>query len=88
VRSWHFSQSPLITDPLHSFDTSMAQKSRFKIDASGQEYKPRKAFPQLPYAHIKNAKFLQTAKGKLLVDGWWAYLRKPVRAMTRSVGLS
>ena len=57
----------------------MAQKSRFKMDHAGQVH-TRKTFPQLPYSHIKNAKYLQTGRGKLLIDGWWAYLRKPVRS--------
>jgi delta24(24(1))-sterol reductase len=37
----------------------------------------RKAFPQLPWAFLKNPRYLETAAGsKLLIDGWWKYGRK------------
>ncbi|CUA70663.1 delta24(24(1))-sterol reductase [Rhizoctonia solani] len=59
------------------FDTSMSQKSRFKMQMQGT-YTPRWAFPQLPYGTIENPTFIQTAHGnKLLTSGWWAYARKP-----------
>jgi delta24(24(1))-sterol reductase len=67
-----------------SFDTSMAQKSRFKMEQAGN-YRPRYTFPQLPYSHLSNPRFLQTKHGKLLIDGWWAYLRKPVRLRSPSL---
>lgn len=39
----------------------------------------RKTFPQLPGGTVENPKFIQTQHGnKLLVDGWWAWARKPV----------
>ncbi len=74
-----FSQSVIDSSPiyLHSFDTSMSQKSAFKMQQAGN-FKPRKAFPQLPGGVIENPKFLSTDKGKLLIDGWWAWSRKPV----------
>lgn len=59
------------------FDTSMAQKSAFKMQQQG-EYKPRKAFPQLPWSVVENPTFIQTKHGnKLLTSGWWRYVRKP-----------
>ena len=64
-----------------SWDTSMSQKSRFKMQTQGITTF-RKTFPQLPGGTLANPKFIQTAHGnRLLVDGWWAYSRKPVRAL-------
>ena len=61
-----------------SFDTSMAQKSHFKMQLDGN-HNPRKTFPQLPWNTVKNPKYIDCANGgKLLISGWWAYLRKPV----------
>lgn len=63
------------------FDSSMSQKSRFKMQQQGEVTK-RNAFPQLPWGTVENPKFIQTSRGsKLLIDGWWAYLRKPVRVV-------
>ncbi|KIR81692.1 delta24(24(1))-sterol reductase [Cryptococcus gattii EJB2] len=59
------------------FDCSMAQKSVFKMQQQG-EYKPRKAFPQLPWAELKNPTYIQTKHGnKLLTSGFWRFARKP-----------
>ncbi|KAI5451036.1 C-24(28) sterol reductase [Naganishia albida] len=59
------------------FDTSMAQKSAFKMQQQGV-YVPRKSFPQLPGAVVENPTFIETKHGnKLLTSGWWAYARKP-----------
>ncbi|WVO17798.1 hypothetical protein L204_105496 [Cryptococcus depauperatus] len=59
------------------FDCSMAQKSTFKMQQQG-EYKPRKAFPQMPWAEVKNPTYIQTKHGnKLLTSGFWGYARKP-----------
>lgn len=64
---------------IHSFDTSMAQKSAFKMQQQGV-YVPRKSFPQLPGAIVENPTYIETKHGnKLLTSGWWAYARKPVR---------
>ena len=61
------------------WDTSMSQKSRFKMQTQGITTF-RNTFPQLPGGTIQNPKFIQTAHGnRLLVDGWWAWSRKPVR---------
>ncbi|CAK9783413.1 delta24(24-1) sterol reductase [Cutaneotrichosporon oleaginosum] len=58
------------------FDSSMAQKSAFKLQQQG-EYKPRGTFPTVPWSVVENPKFIQTKHGnKLLIDGWWQYARK------------
>lgn len=58
------------------FDTSMAQKSNFKMQQQG-EYKARFAFPTLPWSVIENPTYIETKHGnKLLTSGWWAYARK------------
>ncbi|EJD07687.1 ERG4/ERG24 ergosterol biosynthesis protein [Fomitiporia mediterranea MF3/22] len=59
------------------FDTSMSQKSRFKMQTQGT-FKWRKAFPQLPWGTCENPTYIQTSHGnRLLTSGWWAYARKP-----------
>ncbi|KAG8717888.1 C-24(28) sterol reductase [Ceratobasidium sp. 394] len=59
------------------FDTSISQKSHFKIHMLGT-YKPRWTFPQLPWGTIENSTYIQTAHGnKLLTSGWWQFARKP-----------
>ena len=47
---------------LHRWDTSMSQKSRFKMYTQGiTTY--RKTFPQLPWGVVENPKYIQTAHG-------------------------
>ncbi|KAH8829895.1 ergosterol biosynthesis ERG4/ERG24 [Flagelloscypha sp. PMI_526] len=59
------------------WDTSMAQKSHFKMETQGITTF-RKTFPQLPWNHVKNPTYIQTQHGnRLLTSGWWAYSRKP-----------
>ncbi|KAF8524194.1 ergosterol biosynthesis ERG4/ERG24 [Gautieria morchelliformis] len=59
------------------FDTSMSQKSRFKMQLQGT-YQYRWTFPQLPWGTVENPTFIQTEHGnRLLTSGWWAYARKP-----------
>ncbi|KIM90426.1 hypothetical protein PILCRDRAFT_812170 [Piloderma croceum F 1598] len=59
------------------WDTSMSQKSRFKMQTQGI-HTFRNTFPQLPWNVIKNPTYIQTAHGnRLLTSGWWAYSRKP-----------
>ncbi|KAJ7247612.1 ergosterol biosynthesis ERG4/ERG24 [Mycena haematopus] len=59
------------------WDTSMSQKSRFKMQTQGITTF-RNTFPQLPWSIIKNPTYIQTAHGnRLLTSGWWAYSRKP-----------
>jgi delta24(24(1))-sterol reductase len=61
-----------------SFDTSMSQKSRFRMQMQGITTF-RNAFPQLPWSIIKEPTFIQTEHGnRLLTSGWWAYARKIV----------
>lgn len=59
------------------FDSSMAQKSRFRMQLQGT-LKVRNTFPQWPWSTLKDPRYLQTEHGNaLLIDGWWQYLRKP-----------
>ncbi|KAF8216569.1 ergosterol biosynthesis ERG4/ERG24 [Mycena galopus ATCC 62051] len=59
------------------WDTSMSQKSRFKMQTQGITTF-RNTFPQLPWSIIKNPTYIQTSHGnRLLTSGWWAYSRKP-----------
>lgn len=57
-------------------DICMAQKSHFKAVKTGT-YIKRYTFPQLPWAELEKPKTLKTKRGELLLDGFWAYLRKP-----------
>lgn len=57
-------------------DICMAQKSHFKAVKTGT-YIKRYTFPQLPWAELDHPKTLKTKRGELLLDGFWAYLRKP-----------
>lgn len=45
-----------------SWDTSMSQKSRFKMQTQGN-FKYRWTFPQLPWGTVKNPTYIQTAHG-------------------------
>jgi len=59
------------------FDSSMAQKSRFRMQLQGT-LKVRWTFPQWPWSTLKDPRYLQTEHGNaLLIDGWWQFLRKP-----------
>ncbi|KAI8069225.1 ergosterol biosynthesis ERG4/ERG24 [Gongronella butleri] len=59
------------------FDTGNSQKNRFRMEQNGS-FMTRNAFPQLPWGHIKNPKYIQTSHGNLLLtDGWWGVVRKP-----------
>lgn len=58
------------------FDSSMAQKSNFKMQQQG-EYRQRNAFPVIPWSSIENPTYIQTKHGnKLLTSGWWQFARK------------
>jgi hypothetical protein len=59
---------PLSTD-IHpcSWDTSMSQKSRFKMQTQGITTF-RNTFPQLPGGTLKNPECIQTAHGQVFHD--------------------
>lgn len=59
-------------------DTGNAQKNRFRMEQNGSYMTRKNAFPQLPWAHIKNPTYIQTAHGNLLLtSGWFGICRKP-----------
>ncbi len=59
------------------FDQANSQKNEFRLRRAGVVI-DRVAFPQLPWAVLKDPKFLKTSNGgTLLVDGWYQYCRKP-----------
>lgn len=65
-----------------SFDQAMGQKSRFKAQQTNSFIK-RNAFPQLPGTTLVNPKFIVTSRGgKLLISGWWGFLRKPSQSIS------
>lgn len=47
-----------------SWDTSMSQKSRFKMQTQGV-FEYRRTFPQLPWGTLKEPSFIQTAHGSV-----------------------
>ena len=52
------------------WDSANGQKNRFRHEEHGG-YAPRQAFPQVPWARVRNPKFLKTEEGEtILVDGW------------------
>jgi delta24(24(1))-sterol reductase len=53
------------------FDTANSQKANIKINIK------RNTFPQLPWGRIQEPiRYIETPKGRLLVDGWYAFARK------------
>ncbi|KAJ1917673.1 C-24(28) sterol reductase [Mycoemilia scoparia] len=59
------------------WDTGNSQRNRFRMYHSGTLIN-RNAFPKLPCSFRPDYKYIQTEHGnKLLVDGWFAYARKP-----------
>eukprot|EP00401_Gymnodinium_catenatum_P020841 CAMPEP_0117610372 /NCGR_PEP_ID=MMETSP0784-20121206/81838_1 /TAXON_ID=39447 /ORGANISM="" /LENGTH=88 /DNA_ID=CAMNT_0005413771 /DNA_START=24 /DNA_END=286 /DNA_ORIENTATION=- len=53
------------------FDSANAQKASIKIRVK------RHTFPQVPWGWLDEPiKFIVTPKGNLLVDGWYAFVRK------------
>ncbi|KAJ1677954.1 C-24(28) sterol reductase [Spiromyces aspiralis] len=59
------------------WDTGNSQRNRFRMYHNGTLI-DRKAFPQLPCSFSPDYKYIQTEHGnKLLIDGWFAYARKP-----------
>lgn len=53
-----------LTFIIGSWDTSMSQKSRFKMQTQGITTF-RNTFPQLPGGTLKNPEFIQTAHGQV-----------------------
>lgn len=62
----------LLTLAYYIFDSANCQKATCKQ----REEITRNTFPQVPWAVLKNPKFLKTPHGNLLIDGWYAYARK------------
>jgi len=61
----------------YTFDTAMAQKSRFRMQMQGID-SYRWTFPQMPWSTLKNPTYIQTEHGnRLLTSGFWAWARKP-----------
>jgi delta24(24(1))-sterol reductase len=55
----------------YCWDTSNSQKANIKIKVS------RSTFPQLPWAILEEPiRYIETPHGKLLVDGWYGFVRK------------
>lgn len=53
------------------FDTANSQKAHIKIDVR------RNTFPSMPWGILeKPIRYIETPKGNLLVDGWYAFARK------------
>lgn len=71
------------------WDTAQSQRNRFRMQLRGT-YKPRYAFPQLPWGTLKEPiKVLDTKCGsKLLIDGWWGKARKIHYTMDVIMGLT
>ncbi|KAJ2048235.1 C-24(28) sterol reductase [Coemansia sp. S16] len=74
---WNVMCYVLLVTGYYFWDTGNSQRNRFRMFWNNTLIK-RNAFPQLPKGFIPNAKYLQTTHGnKLLIDGWYAYARKP-----------
>lgn len=59
------------------WDSSNGQKNSFRQQERGQLIK-RKTFPQMPWTVIENPRVLETNAGdRILLDGWFAIVRKP-----------
>uniref|UniRef100_A0A0G4GM62 Delta(24(24(1)))-sterol reductase n=1 Tax=Chromera velia CCMP2878 TaxID=1169474 RepID=A0A0G4GM62_9ALVE len=67
----------LLLTAYYVWDTSNAQKNFFRMQQAGT-YKARPfAFPQLPWALLKDPQFIKTKAGStLLVSGWFGVARK------------
>lgn len=59
------------------WDTANSQKNALRMQEAGT-FRPRAAFPQLPWGVLDDPEVMPTAAGSgLLVDGWYRYARKP-----------
>ena len=62
----------LLVISYYTFDTANAQKADYKMPGL-----KRNTFPQLPWMSLPDpVRCIQTPKGDLLVDGWYAFARK------------
>ena len=62
----------LLVISYYAFDTANSQKADYKVPGL-----KRNTFPQLPWRSLPDpVRCIQTPKGDLLVDGWYAYARK------------
>lgn len=67
----------LLFGAYYVWDTANSQRNRFRMQLNGS-YVRRRAFPQLPWGTLRDPRHLRTEAGsRLLVDGWWRYVRKP-----------
>ncbi|GAN06763.1 ERG4/ERG24 ergosterol biosynthesis protein [Mucor ambiguus] len=79
THGWAFTTAifTLLLVGYYVFDTGNSQKNRFRMEQNGS-FITRKAFPQLPWGHIKHPSFIRTKHGNLLLtSGWWGVARKP-----------
>ncbi|KAG1151691.1 hypothetical protein G6F37_004118 [Rhizopus arrhizus] len=68
----------LLLTGYYVFDTGNSQKNRFRMEQHRTFIHRRFAFPQLPWGHLKDPKYIQTEHGNLLlISGWWGLARKP-----------
>ncbi|CCW63083.1 unnamed protein product [Phytomonas sp. EM1] len=60
------------------WDVVGSQKNRFRMRRSGvpMEIIRRRTFPQLPWRYLENPRTLKSAKGEILIDGFYRYGRK------------
>lgn len=59
------------------WDSANGQKNAVRLGEKDQIIK-RNTFPQVPWQAVKNPKFIETDAGdKIMVDGWFAIVRKP-----------
>uniref|UniRef100_A0A7S1LM92 Delta(24(24(1)))-sterol reductase n=1 Tax=Neobodo designis TaxID=312471 RepID=A0A7S1LM92_NEODS len=60
------------------WDTTNAQKNRFRMERVGVEphIVRRRTFPQLPFGYIPRPRVITSDRGTLFVDGWYRYARK------------
>jgi delta24(24(1))-sterol reductase len=59
----------------YCFDSANCQKATDKMNGLR-----RNTFPQVPWGYLeKPIRYIETPKGNLLVDGWYAHVRKLVR---------
>lgn len=59
------------------WDSANGQKNEFRHQERGQLVR-RRTFPQVPWQAIENPKVIETDAGdRIMVDGWFAIIRKP-----------